>query len=173
MEAFKRTSLLVGLVLFGAQAYGDVLGDRIILDIGGNSFTQRQLEAHILVREASHQRIDKNIFSAQNWQRHLQSFLDDMLILAKIEKYQWYPLSSEDIGVAMKTVRDRLGSNNADLVRLGIAPDMLLGLVASNLKIRTYRSNQTNVEGWLVKLREENYMRFYTGSSVFQEIHPQ
>lgn len=179
MVAFKIISWLVSLALLFTQVlpaplYGDVLGDRILLNIDGNSFTQRHLEAHILVSESLRRRSSgKKIFSAQNWQQHLQFFRDDMLILAKIEKYQWYPLSDADIGAAMKKSQNNLGVNNSDLVRLGIDPDMLKSLVASNLKIMTYRNNQADVENWLVRLREQSHMRFYTGSSVFQEIHPQ
>ena len=171
MAALKLISLALLVWLPVSQGRSAVLGDRIILDIGGNSFTQRQLEAHILVRESLQQRVDDKLFVAATWQRHLQSFLDDMLILAKIEQYNWYPASHQEISMALKTARNNLGAANSDLVRLGVDAKMLRSLVASNLKIKTYRSNQSG--DWLVRLRKETYMRFYTGSSVFREIRPQ
>ena len=157
--------------------YGATLGDRLLLEINNYSYTQRQLEAHMLVKKNIEARYQTGeLFNQNNWRDLLNTFQQDMLILLEIERYGWYDPSLADIETAQHNILRNLGNNPTDFVRLGIDSSMLTNLIISNLKISLYRNRQTTLnEGnsWLEKLAKKNYLRLYHQSSIYQPIFPQ
>lgn len=165
------------ILLFIPFCYGSILGDRLLLEINTYSYTQRQLEAHMLVKkniEAHYQTTE--LFNQDNWRELLNTFQQDMLILLEIERYGWYEPSPADIETAQQNILRNLGNNPADFVRLGIDSSMLINLIISNLKIALYRNRQATLSednSWLEKLAQKNYLRLYHQSSIYQPIFPQ
>ena len=157
--------------------YGAVLGDRLLMEINTYSYTQRQLEAHMLIKKNIEVRYQMTtLFSQDNWRDLLNTFRQDMLILLEIERYGWYEPSPADIETAQQNILRNLGNNPADFVRLGIDSSMLTNLIVSNLKIALYRNRQTTLNqgnSWLEKLEKKNYLRLYHQSSIYQPIFPQ
>ena len=157
------------------------LGDRLLLQINNVSYTQRQLEAHTLIREAlqvTRPSTERLVISAQVWRGLLEKFREDMLILLELERYDRYRPSEADIDTARRYVMQHQEKLQADFVRLGIDDDMLTELVAVNLKINFYRRAQeqkttTTKPRWLQKIEQRNFVRFYRGSSLWSPIHPQ
>ena len=157
------------------------LGDRLLLQINNASYTQRQLEAHTLIREAL--RVmpvspEQLVISAQLWRDLLDKFREDMLILLELERFDRYRPSEADIDTARRYVMQKQAELQADFVRLGIDDDMLTELLAVNLKINAYRRAQeqktttTTKPRWLQKIEQRNFVRFYRGSSLWMPIHP-
>lgn len=171
------TSKQLAVLFFLPFCYGAVLGDRLLLEINTYSYTQRQLETHMLIKKNIEARYQTTtLFSQENWRNLLNTFLQDMLILLEIERYGWYEPSPADIETARQNILKNLGNAPADFVRLGIDSSMLMNLIVSNLKITLYRKQQTSLtEGssWLEKLEKKNYIRLYYQSSIYQAIFPQ
>ena len=158
--------------------YGAVLGDRLLMEINTYSYTQRQLEAHMLIKRNIEARYHQTatFFSQDNWRDLLNTFRQDMLILLEIERYGWYEPSPADVETAQQNILRNLGNNPADFVRLGIDSSMLTNLIISNLKITLYRNRQITLNqgnSWLEKLEKKNYLRLYQQSSIYQPIFPQ
>lgn len=173
-----RLLLSHGIALF-CCAY--TLGDRLLLEINNHSYTQRQLEAHMLVRNAL--RIDQPppeqaISVAAQWRTLLDTFREDMLILLELERYDRYPPSAAEVAKAQLFVLQRLSRARGELTRLGIDAAMLTELVIANLKIAAYRNSRERKTAatkprWLQKIEQKSFVRFYRGSSIWQPIHPQ
>ncbi len=167
--------LLTTLCAWWCSAY--TLGDRLLLQVNDRSFTQRQLEAHILVREALRVTPQPAAISAQRWRALLDTFREDMLILSELERYDRYLPRAADIETAEHYVLQKRTALQADFVRLGIDDDMLRKLIVTNLKINSYRrvqsKNTTTATSWLRKIERRNAVRFYRGSSLWMPIHPQ
>ena len=156
------------------------LGDRLLLQINNVSYTQRQLEAHTLIREAlqvTQPSTERLVISAQVWRDLLDKFREDMLILLELERYDRYRPSETDIDTARRYVMQQQAKLQADFVRLGIDDNMLTELLAVNLKINAYRRAQeqktTAKPRWLHKIEQRNFVRFYRGSSLWMPIQPQ
>lgn len=157
------------------------LGDRLLLQINNHSYTQRQLEAHTLIREALRvvQQSDAaTIISTQRWRSLLDLFREDMLILLELERYDRYRPSSEDVELAKRYVLQKQAVQQAEFVRLGIDENMFTELIVVNLKINSYRRAQekkttATKPRWLQKLEQRNFVRFYRGSSMWMPIYPQ
>lgn len=158
------------------------LGDRLLLQINNVSYTQRQLEAHTLIREALRVTLsstERLVISAQVWRDLLDKFREDMLILLELERYDRYRPSKADIDTARRYVLQKQVELQADFVRLGIDDNMLTELLAVNLKINAYRRAQKQKTTtmtkprWLQKIEQRNFVRFYRGSSLWMPIHPQ
>ncbi len=172
--------LLTILVLaLCSSAY--TLGDRLLLQINNHSYTQRQLEAHTLVREAlriMRQPDNASIISAQKWRDLLDLFREDMLILLELERYDRYRPDPEDIDAARRYVLQKHTLMQAEFVRLGIDNSMLTELIVVNLKINSYRRGHEKKTAatkprWLQKIEQRNFVRFYRGSSIWMPISPQ
>jgi len=156
------------------------LGDRLLLQINNHSYTQRQLEAHTLVREALRvvQQYDAAaIISAQGWRGLLDLFREDMLILLELERYDRYRPSPEDVETAKRYVLQKQTALQAEFVRLGIDDNMFTELIVVNLKINSYRRTQAKKTAatkprWLQKLEQRNFVRFYRSSSIWMPIYP-
>ena len=170
--------LLATLLAIGSSAY--TLGDRLLLQINNRSYTQRQLEAHMLVREAlriTPQLADAPVISAQRWRDLLEMFREDMLILLELERYDRYRPNTADVEAARHYVLQKHALLQADLVRLGIDNEMLTELIVVNLKINSYRRAQdknttTTKPRWLQRIEQRNFVRFYRGSSLWMPIMP-
>ena len=172
--------LLISMLALCSSAF--TLGDRLLLQINNHSYTQRQLEAHTLVREAlrvAHQYDDAAaIISAQKWRDLLDLFREDMLILLELERYDRYRPNPQDIEAAKHYVLQKQDLMRPEFVRLGIDNSMLNELIVVNLKINTYRQAQdkktaTTKPRWLQKIEQRNFVRFYRGSSIWMPISPQ
>ena len=169
---------LIILSALWCSAY--TLGDRLLLQINNRSYTQRQLEAHMLIREAlqvAHPPADAPVISAHKWRDLLEIFREDMLILLELERYDRYRPNPKDIDVAKNYVLQQHALLQADLVRLGIDTDMLTELIVVNLKISSYRhaqdkSTTSTKPRWLQKIEQRNFVRFYRGSSLWMPIVP-
>lgn len=157
------------------------LGDRLLLQINNHSYTQRQLEAHTLIREAlqvAQQSDAATIISTQRWRSLLDLFREDMLILLELERYDRYRPSSEDVELAKRYVLQKQVVQQAEFVRLAIDDNMFTELIVVNLKINSYRRAQAKKTTatkprWLQKLEQRNFVRFYRGSSMWMPIYPQ
>ena len=172
--------LLTILVLaWCSSAY--TLGDRLLLQINHHSYTQRQLEAHTLVRAALQvvrQPDDTAIISAQRWRDLLDLFREDLLISLALERYDRYRPSTEDIAAARRYVLQKPTLMQAELVRLGIDDSTLTELIVVNLKINSYRLAQEKKTAatkprWLQNIEQRHFVRFYRGSSIWMPIQPQ
>ncbi len=171
--------LVIYVLALGNSAY--TLGDRLLLQINNDSYTQRQLEAHTLVREALRvvrQPETAAIISASRWRDWLDMFREDMLILLELERYDRYRPSPADIAAARRYVLQKHALMQADFVRLGIEDSTLTELIVVNLKINFYRrarDKKTAVQRprWLQKMEQRHFVRFYRGSSIWMPIYPQ
>ena len=172
-----RLLLVISLAVW-CSAY--TLGDRLLLQINNRSYTQRQLEAHMLIREAlriTSQSLATPIISAQRWRDLLELFREDMLILLELERYDRYRPSEADVEAARHYVLQKQALLRADLARLNIGDAMLTELIIVNLKISSYRraqdkSTTPTKPRWLQKIEQHNFVRFYRGSSLWMPITP-
>lgn len=170
--------LTIVVIALCSSAY--TLGDRLLLQVNNHSYTQRQLEAHTLIREALRVVRDEavGIISAQRWRDLLDLFREDMLILLELERYDRYRPNPEDIETAKHYVLQKQEVMRAEFVRLGIDDSMLTELIVVNLKINAYRRAQdkkttTTKPRWLQKIEQRNFVRFYRSSSIWMPIYPQ
>ena len=169
---------MVALVLFCSAAYK--LGDRLLVQINDISYTQWQLETHMLIKLAM--QVEQHVkttpvTSAAHWRTALDAFRVDMLILQELERHERNQPSAKDIAAAQRYVSQWRKHNDAEFVRLGIDDKLLTELIGVNLRISTYRQQQnkrtaTTQTDWLQKIVQQGSVRFYRDSSVWIPITP-
>jgi hypothetical protein len=184
----KLTLIMSLLIPSSLLSSPSVLGDRVLFEIDNNYFTQRQLEIHILVKEALRKRGLGDSFglvSEKTWSQARETFIVDMLIHHEVQRFGSFlptpDLTSKTLDyITKKNGKDR--AYQAGVRRLGVQKEDLLTAVTNILQIEAYKKNkqgpglQTEAGAtyppWIEEIRARVVVRDLKGSEAYQSIQP-
>jgi hypothetical protein len=141
----RRASFVLALALASgaATARAQVL-DRLVVAVNDLSFTQRQVEAYIVLKESMRKTADgrTRVVDEGNWRDALTVFSEDMVVLGEVERLGGAQPPSPLVEKYLATLRERAAPGSAlaqTLTRLGVGGDTLRLTVESVLKVAIFR----------------------------------
>ncbi len=171
----------------------ETIGDRLLLDINGLQYTQRQFESYLLVRgmllsggQTAH------ILSNENWRSSLQSFEQAMMIEQEAFRLGGFQPSELMVETSMEIIKKKGTPDSEEgrqMQRLGLDDKASERIVASILRAEGMRrsrqraASDNNVTGggrrqagleeeWLVDLKRRAVVRRYNGAESYIMIKP-
>lgn len=160
------------------------MGDRLVLEIGRHTFTQRYLELYIGVKFLLTKRLSYpysgGFITSHTWQSALEMAKQDMLISIEAKRLgRFYPVPS----TIMRLAQDidyflRSDQNFANLVlRLGANRRKLLKIAAEVIQIDEFlrnksRSDSNQQNSWLENIEKQYIVRYFQGYENYIPIQP-
>lgn len=167
------------------------IGDRLILDINGLQYTQRQLESYLLVRAMLLSGSQPaSVLAAENWGSSLLAFEQAMMIEQEAFRLGGFQPSELMIKTSMEIIKKKLGTDSDELrqaQRLGLDDKGMERIVASILRAEGLRRSRQRVmsdasvnknerrsgeDEWLVDLKRRAIVRRYNGADNYLQISP-
>lgn len=192
-----RFALYLGLSLClsavpSPKSLGAVVGDRLVIQVNGVPYTQRQIEIYIHIKETLRKTADGQVrlISAGNWSEAVAVFSEDMLVLQEsqrlgsfqapdqaLDKYLAIVREKISKGPSLKSVLDRLGANEQ---AQGRALEEVLRIAAFRRSKERQEEQSKKPEGatktgsqkWLEDLKNRAMVRRYDNADVYQIIEP-
>lgn len=167
--------------LLGAQ-FG--LIDRLVLEVDSFSYTQRQLELYIILKNI----LSKNkpppltLIDARNWDQALNEFQIDMLIEQEARRIGSVHLSDKTIAVARKIVAQRSAKDptfRLFLEHVGADETTIRKTLITILIVRKFKigknlsrnnDSKANLYKWINALQSRIPYRIYEGAKKFEPI---
>lgn len=153
------------------------LGDRLLMEINHYTFSQRQMEVYLLIKNLIYRPKAPTIkLNQSNWFKSIEEYRDDMVIYLETKRLGRFQPPDDRVQSISKSIEHRLNrsriiQNNA--ARLGIDRLALLRAVANVIQVEEYRKlkSMNREAGWLKSLAPKYVVRSFKGSEKFQEIH--
>ncbi len=198
MQKILNRALIFAFALFALNlstpvSLAQTLGDRLILDINGLHYSQRQLESYLLVRSMLLSGGQSGgEFSADNWSANLQVFEQMMLIEQEAFRLGGFQPSEVMIKTAMEVIQKKLTDGAAESQqarRLGLDTKTTRRIAAAILRAEAMRrsrqrsaleadavvkrkANTSSEDDWLADLKRWAVIRRYNGADRFIAIEP-
>lgn len=169
-------------------------GDRVILEINSNVYTQRALESYLIFRAAlgadkSRSKVD--IVANDDWKNALGSFTDEMLILQDAQRAGSFSASGKTIDAALQMIEDslkslpkmqtRLNSLRVDAAQRGKIVSWILKVEGfrrskdrQNADVDPSAANKSKAlakNDWLKELQDRAVVRLFDGASTYRPIY--
>jgi hypothetical protein len=197
MKSFRlQFAAVCGAVFFLAapRAGAVVLGDRAVLSINNTTYTQRQVEMYIVIKESLRKNTaleSARIVHAGNWLEALTVFTEDMIIHQEslrlgglqatdqlIDRFSNLIKEKNVKSPLFRATMDRLGADQVGVTRV-------LDTVIRVAAFRRSKDRQATSTGtpeiddvdnsqpsWLSELKDRAIIRRYEGAQAFLEISP-
>lgn len=164
-----------------------ILGDRLIVEINNKSYTQRQVEVYMTIKETIKTSGYKNIklIEKNTWNDFLEEFVFDMLIDQKARILNSFNPTNIMIQKTIKIFETKKAKNKnllKKITALSINKLTLLHVIPSVLRVETFRRNKAKKAGfkfkmsikpeWIINLRNKAIIRYYKGAKIYKQIHP-
>ncbi len=185
---------IVSLVFFVSTphmlAEGTVL-DRLVLEVNGKSYTQRQVEVYTLLRAVAQGRgAQSGLITLETWPKALQIFQDEAILLESLQKdpaKNDVPTADSKNAQSLQAEVERLQINDANFQgfmkgyrvsesELRQAIRMLL-LVQSGLQLHKPAEGNSNVwlvldpqSPWYTDVKRTLPTRYYTGAKTYLRL---
>ncbi len=190
-----RLFVVCFLALFAAAgsrvARAEVIGDRLVIDVNGTHYTQRQIEAYYLVRVILSQQEGAGFprIDAKNWPQIIDMFRVEILVEQEALRLgSFRPVDraiTHATDIFMSRVKQSAHAENM-MKRLGLTGLSLTRTLTTVLRADALRRNkerQMEAEGvaasaqgetplWLRDLNQRSVHRTFEGADVYKEIQP-
>lgn len=183
--------LMVAVSVDCALAQQEIVGDRLVVELNGVKYTQRQVESYYLVKVMLSQ-VDGAGFvpiTPKTWPQILQMFQEEMILEQEAQRLGSFRPVERIMTQASKVLVQRLrSSGEADNAakRLGIEGDSLNQVLQIVLRIEAFRQNkqrQLQAEGdasqlvaevpqWFTELVSRAVFRTFSGAENYVLIQP-
>ena len=203
-QRLKRSILLVaclsGFIQASSVAAGTI-GDRVVMEVNGSAFTQRQIELFILLRSAlgdPEKGAPLTVASKENWASVVKVFSEEMIVLQEAQRSGSFLASGKTVETAVALVRENIKRSPVIAARLdSLKPESIevVRYVGWALRSEAYRrskdrqSDQQPKTGdgkttaeqnggggasntWKVELIDRAVVRYFEGAKAFVEIDP-
>jgi hypothetical protein len=190
----KMISVFLFLLLTAGNAMA-LVGDRAVLSINNVSYTQRQVEMYIVIKESLRKNAEiesTRIVNASNWSEALTVFSEDMIIYQESQRLGGLQAPDQLIDKFVNLIREKnnkselfrntMGRLGADQIGITRVLDMVIRIAAfrrSKDRQSTAGSSATDIEDqpgsrpvWLTEISERAIVRRYEGAMQFIEIAP-
>lgn len=167
------------------KTLASTLVDRLVVEVNGEAFSQRDLEVYLLVKQVLQgQPPETAKFVATNWKGILAEFTEDMLIRQETDRLGSFQASVERFKTSLKQVQSAFKTQNflrTETARLGIDNKSLVRSVTFVLRIMVYKENKerqfpraskTSSPVWSGRLKERAFVRIYEDARRFKKIEP-
>jgi len=166
------------------------LGDRLIAEINGKSFSQRQVELFFLVRESLQEspNTERALINKVQWSEALEFFVGEMILAMEADRVGSGVFSQEQFERLKTRSKVQMASHKGMAERgqmLGMSKNQLESIILTILKVETLRSfkkqtatsksrEDTQVElrqpadSWISDIYSRSSVRYYTGAKDFQ-----
>ena len=174
---FKK--FFIALIIFSflssfAASKPESLGDRLILEVGKNTYTQRQLELHLVIKSII-QNQQFNPISPSNWLQSLNEFSEDMVIFLASQEIGRFQPQNKKVQIETQRFYD-LASKSSQLKsfmeRMDVKKVNILENVSKILQIEDYKKLKVKDTTWKSNLSNIYNLRFFEESKKYIEIHP-
>lgn len=189
-------SLCIAILLtgFSLTAFARVLGDRAVLSINNVTYTQRQVELYIVIKESLRRNTaieSARVVTASNWREALTVFTEDMIVYQEslrlgglqaadqlIDRFATLIKEKNEKSPLFRSTMSRLG---ADQIGITHVLDSVIRVAAfRRSKDRQATTAAADVEelddgvkpSWLSDLEARSIVRRYEGAEQFIAIAP-
>tara|TARA_B100001094_G_scaffold309009_1_gene342251 strand:+ start:304 stop:1044 length:741 start_codon:yes stop_codon:yes gene_type:complete len=185
MRLLNICLLVLSSVLCTSASASGALLDRLVLEVNGVTYSQRQLELYLVTKDALRKPISETLsfVGKSNWSRSLERFINDMVISQEAQRFSGYTPSDVLLNAAKQTLFER---READLIfatffkRMSVSDSEVRFIISRHLKLTEYlRSRNRKSEAvpfiksaWFLKLKDRAVYRIYKGGDAFKEINP-
>ena len=174
---FKK--FFIALIIFSflssfAASKPESLGDRLILEVRKNTYTQRQLELHLIIKSIIQNQQFKPI-GPSNWLQSLNEFSEDMVIFLASQEIGRFQPQNKKVQLETQRFYD-LASKSSPLKsfmeRMDLKKVNILENVSKILQIEDYKKIKVKDTTWKSNLSNLYNLRFFEESKKYIEIHP-
>lgn len=197
MKSFRmQFAAVCGAIFFLAatRAGAIVVGDRAVLSINNTTYTQRQVEMYIVIKESLRKNTaleSARVVHAGNWLEALTVFTEDMIIHQESLRLGGLQAADQLIDRFSNLIKEKNAKSplfRATMERLGadqVGITRVLDTVIRVAAFRRSKDRQASTSGapeiddsestqpsWLTDLNERAIIRRYEGAQSFIEIAP-
>lgn len=182
------------MIFFTTIAEGAVVGDRAVLSINNTTYTQRQVEMYIVIKESLRKNAaieSARVVNATNWTEALTVFTEDMTIHQESLRLGGLQAADQLIDRFSNLIKEKNAKSQlfrATMERLGadqVGITRVLDTVIRVAAFRRSKERQAATAGvpeiddgdgsqpvWLTELKERAIVRRYEGTQDFITIAP-
>ncbi len=178
-----------------AQALFAQVGDRAVLAINNVTYTQRQIEMYIVVKESLRKNTGieaARVVNAANWNEAVVVFTEDMIIYQEAQRLGGLQAPDQLVERFVSLIQEKSKKSDvfrATMTRLGADQVGITRVLDSVIRIAAFRRSKdrqastTEAIGeieeqagatpeWLTEITERSIVRRYEGTGQFTEISP-
>ncbi len=191
--------LAVFVCALSAMSVSEILfaqvGDRAVLAINNVTYTQRQIEMYIVVKESLRKNTGietARVVNAANWNEAVVVFTEDMIIYQEAQRLGGLQAPDQLVERFVSLINEKSKKSDvfrATMSRLGADQVGITRVLDSVIRIAAFRRSKdrqastTETTGeieeqtgatpeWLTEITERSIVRRYEGTSQFVEIAP-
>lgn len=175
--------LLSGLIQASPPAHGqsELIGDRLILELNRNSFSQRQAEVFLLIRslmqdtKTAQKKTEPWLIFSDNWAESREQFRESMSIFLETKRLEQFQPQNTEIQAMVKRVwnqQDQHHEVRSAFERLDIDRWTIVKTVAMIMQIEEFRrlKEGSGEKSWLRNLEGKYDVRWFTNAEKWVRI---
>lgn len=172
-------------------AFG-VLADRLVVEVDGVAYTQRQVELYTTLKSVLRATDENQLTMAakDNWAQIVEEFARDMMLEHEAQRLGSFQPNRKVVTEAEKIINDKKGKNTAFaqfLERMDATSLSLRRALASVVRVHSFllskesfsnskKKNKVSKnwanEEWFKRLEERSSYRYYANSASYEPITP-
>jgi hypothetical protein len=189
----KSFIMVIGIsVFFCSASYAGQIGDRLVVSINNQPYSQRQIEVYFSIKEILRDKIDASLLIANkdNWKKFLNLFIEDMIVLQEATRLGSFQINDAALEKYFGIIQLRYQKNDllqANYSRLGIDSATLKNTLSNVLRVAGFRRSKSKMidkssldeldeprvtKRWLSELRERAVTRTFENAYKFKVIDP-
>lgn len=190
-KIFVFASYLIISVCTYSQVYGQVISDRLIIEINKNSYTQRQMELYIALRSALTSK-ELTFVNQANWSQQMDFFRREMVMEQEAQRLSSAQPNRKTVQSGLSILEDRQKKSPefaSFLKRMQADEATQRRVLASIIRVRVFLSSKerqysqdpgrleekTELDPkaeWYVKLEQRTPYRAFEGAREYVQIEP-
>jgi hypothetical protein len=196
MRLIKASFFLCSfLALFNTKTLYAQVGDQAVVAINNVTYTQRQIEMYIVVKESLRKNTSvesARVVNASNWNEAVTVFIEDMIVYQEaqrlgglqapdqlVEKFVSLIQEKSKKSDLFRTTMTRLGADQVGITRVLDSVIRIAAFRRSKDRQASSTDNSGEIEDqtgampeWLAEITDRAIVRRYEGTSQFIEIAP-
>lgn len=169
-----------------------ILGDRLIVSVNNNPYSQREIETYIIVKESVRADVTGpvGLVTAAGWGSALKAFIDDMVVQQEAHRLGSFQPGEQLLKLVREKISKKMESDFAfksELLRLGVDNKSLLRSIHSVLRVEAYKRSKERQAAasirigdteedagnkWFDDLKQRTMIRTFSGGEIYKRISP-
>jgi hypothetical protein len=188
---FARILMIFSCLMSGSAAFA-VLADRLVVEVDGTAYTQRQVELYTTLKSVLRQSDESQvtIMDEKNWSEGVEEFARDMMLEHEAQRLGSFQpsrkvvleaekmiVSTRQKNLAFGTFLERMDASSLSLRRTLASVVRVHSFILSkesfaNSKKKTKVSKDWQNEEWFKRLEERSSYRYYANGAKYEVITP-
>lgn len=186
---------LVPAVIFFSTNSSATIGDRAVLSINNFTYTQRQVEMYIVLKESLRRNTNlesTRVVNAGNWNEALSVFTEDMIVYQESQRLGVLQAPDQLIDKFVSLIREKNKKSQlfrSTMSRLGADQNGVTRVLDMVIRIAAFRRSKDRQASaittndlpdetgdkptWLIELIDRSVVRRYEGALIFVDISPE